>query len=215
MNKKLLIASVVCLFATYAQPVLAAKVGDPCTPKGGGAGHFVKPFGAITLRCKADAVEAVDRLPPNGKAPRGSAAIAPGMQSQTETTIPAKGLSAVLAPSGASKPKSVSTTSVININTMTKPELTAVPGLSSEAMWTMMNFRTPFGYADADAFATRVCSRTSVNFGNTVIQIDTQTLSGFQCAKAALTYQANGTTHAYALPVELTGSSTVPVAPTP
>jgi len=215
MTRKGLIATVACLFAAHALPAYAAKVGDPCRPKGGGAGHFVKPFGAITLRCQADAVEAVDRLPPNGKAPRGSATIAPGMQSPTMTSPPAKSGFAVRAPSGLSKPKAVSTTSVLNINTMTKPELTAVPGLSSEAMWTMMNFRTPFGYADADAFATRVCSRTDVDFGSTDIQIDTQTLSGFQCAKAALTYQANGTTHAYALPVELTGSSTVPVAPTP
>lgn len=128
---------------------------------------------------------------------------------------PARGRPVVSAPINVSKSTTVSTTSVININTMTKPELAAVPGLSPEAMWTMMNFRTSFGYADADAFATRVCSRTDVDFGSTVIQIDTQTLSGFQCAKAALTYQANGTTHPYALPVELTGSSTVPVAPTP
>lgn len=215
MNKKLLIASLVCLFATYAQPVLAAKVGDPCTPKGGGAGHWVKPFGAVTIKCQADAATIIDSPRPEANAPRDGAVAAPHKQPPKMTGTPARARPAVSVPSSVSKSTTVSTTSVLNINTMTKPELTAVPGLSSDAMWTMMNFRTPFGYDDGDAFATRVCSRTSVNFGSTDIQIGNQTLSGFQCAKAALTYQANGNTHSYALPIELTGSSTVPVAPTP
>ena len=35
----------------------AAKVGDPCNPKGGGAGHFVDAVaaGQHTIKCKADA----------------------------------------------------------------------------------------------------------------------------------------------------------------
>ena len=214
MSRKVLIAAVACLFAAYALPASAAKVGDRCTAKSSKPGHWVKPYGHITMSCKADPEIRAEQPKSGAGAQQQGAVGAPRVQSPTNATPSAKGLPAALAPSGASKPKSVSTTSVININTMTKPELTAVPGLSPEAMWTMMNFRTPFGYADANAFATRVCSRTDVNFGSTDIQIDTQTLSGFQCAKAALTYQANGTTHAYALPVELTGNSTVPVAPT-
>lgn len=110
---------------------------------------------------------------------------------------------------------STSTKSALNINTMTKAELSPVTVLSSDAKWMIMNFRTPFGYADANTFATQVCSRISLNFGATDIQIGSQVLSGFQCAKGALSYQANGSTYAYALPVELTGSSTVPIAPAP
>ena len=96
---------------------------------------------------------------------------------------------------------------------MTKQQLAAVPGLSSEAMWLIMNFRGPFGYADATQFATQVCSRTTVNFAATDIKIGTVLLHGFKCAKGSLTYSANGNSFSYALPVELTGSSTVPVAP--
>lgn len=129
------------------------------------------------------------------------------------THAPAASTSVSAAKSSPASSGSLVTSSVLNINTMTKAELRSVTALSSDAMWMIMNFRTPFGYADTNAFATQVCSRISLNFGTTDIQIGSLVLAGFQCAKGALSYQANGSTYAYALPVELTGSSTVPVAP--
>lgn len=46
------------LLSAAIEPALAAKVGDACTPKGGGAGHFVeaRAAGLPTIKCKADAI---------------------------------------------------------------------------------------------------------------------------------------------------------------
>jgi hypothetical protein len=106
------------------------------------------------------------------------------------------------------------TTLTLDINTATKPELTAVPGLSGEQLWMMVNFRTPFGYADAQDFASKVCSRIGINMGATDLKIGNNVYQGFQCVQASLSYQANGNTYSYALPVELTGSDIIPPAPT-
>lgn len=104
-------------------------------------------------------------------------------------------------------------TLTLDINTATKPELIAVPGLSGEQLWMMTNFRTSLGYADAQDFATKVCSLIGINMGATDLKIGSNIYQGFQCAKASLTYQADGNVYSYALPVELTGSDTTPPAP--
>ena len=53
MTRNIILIASAVLAAFFGQPAIAAKVGDPCTPKGGGAGHFVKTH--ITIKCQADA----------------------------------------------------------------------------------------------------------------------------------------------------------------
>lgn len=106
------------------------------------------------------------------------------------------------------------TPTALNINTAGKPELAPLPVLSSQAKWAIANFRAAGPYLSGDDFATKVCSRVSVDFGATDILIGTTTFQGFKCAvPASGIYLANDSSHAYPIAVEVTGSATTPPAP--
>lgn len=116
--------------------------------------------------------------------------------------------------SGKSVAPSVAS-AALNINTAGKPELAPVPVLSSDAKWHILNFRQSGPYVDGTDLASKVCSRVAVDFGGTDILIGSTVYQGFKCAVVASgSYWANGGTHAYSLPVELTGSAVIPPAPT-
>lgn len=102
----------------------------------------------------------------------------------------------------------------LNINTAGKPELAPLPVLSPQAKWAIANFRAGGPYLSGDDFATKVCSRVAVDFGATDILIGTATYQGFKCAvPASGIYLANGSSHAYPIALEVTGSATTPPAP--
>ena len=108
----------------------------------------------------------------------------------------------------------IATTAPVNMNTAGKPELAPLTPLSSEAKSAILNFRAGGPYVDGTDFASKVCSRVAVDFGATDIQIGTAVYHGFACLIVADgAYQADGSSHVYALPVEDTGSATVRPAP--
>ncbi|APG62007.1 hypothetical protein LPB140_03335 [Sphingorhabdus lutea] len=199
MKNNIFYFGAIIIIAAYAQPAFAAKVGDPCRPKGGGAGHWVKS--GITIKCQAD---------PTLRGEKAANKMTHQQDSNKEESV---SKSQVASVANSKLPAMASSNPLLNINSMTKADLSPLTIISSEAKALILNFRTPFGYNDANAFATQICSRVSLNFGSTDIQIGSAILQGFQCTKAGLTYTANGNSYSYALPVELTGSAAVPIAP--
>jgi hypothetical protein len=102
----------------------------------------------------------------------------------------------------------------LDINTAGKPELAPLPVLSSEAKWNILNFRAGGPYANVADFASKACSRVAVDFGPTDILINGTLYQGFSCAvPASGSYVANGSSSAYPVAVEVTGSAIVPPAP--
>ena len=75
MNKTVTAVMIAGFMAAFSQPAAAAKVGDPCTPKGGGAGHFVRTYaaGLTTIKCKADPTVARDTPAVTAERPRPAA----------------------------------------------------------------------------------------------------------------------------------------------
>lgn len=102
----------------------------------------------------------------------------------------------------------------LDINTAGRPELSPLPVLTSDAKWHILNFRRSGPYLDGADLASKVCSRVLVDFGATDILIGGTLYQGFKCtAVASGSYWANGGTHSYTLPVEVTGSAVIPPAP--